>query len=178
MKTQVRIQINQVRSAACYLRFPDFSCCHTRPGARDFPFAPPVLPTPNMVHALSLWSSGHGNLPPSSTAACVQKTSMDQLLQKAPHDLSRARLLAVLAEESGAWLNALPNSSLGLRMDYDTIRFAVRLRLGSVLCHPHTCQHCDGEVDQLGLHGLSWKKSEGRHYRHPAPCNDICTDTI
>ena len=136
------------------------------------------LPTPNMVDALSSWSSGHGNLPPSSTAACVQKTSMDQLLQKAPHDLARPRLLDVLAKQSGAWLNALPSSSLGLRMDDDTIRVAVGLRLGSVLYHPHTCQHCDGEVDQLVLHGLSCKKNEGHHYRHPAPCNDICTDTI
>ena len=80
------------------------------------------LPTPNMVDALSSWSSGHGNPPPSGTAACVQKTwdaykissSMDSLLQNAPHDLAHARLLAVSAKESGAWLNALLSSSLGL----------------------------------------------------------------
>ena len=138
------------------------------------------LPTPNIVDALSSWSSGHGNPPPSGTAACVQKTwdaykissSMDSLLQNAPHDLARAWLLAVSAKESGSWLNALPSSSLGLRMDDDTIRVAVGLRLGSVLCRLHTCQHCDVEVDQLGLHGLSFKKSEGRHYRHSA-MNDI-----
>ena len=57
-------------------------------------------------------------------------------------------------------------------MDDDTIRIEVGLRLGSVLCRPHTCQHCDVEVDQLGLHGLSCKKSEGRHYNHSA-MNDI-----
>ena len=57
-------------------------------------------------------------------------------------------------------------------MDDDTIRVAVGLRLGSVLCCPHTCQHCDGKVDQLGLYGLSCKKSEGCHYRHSA-MNDI-----
>ena len=94
---------------------------------------------------------------------------MDSLLQNAPHDLARARLLAVSAKESGAWLNALPSSSLGLRMDDDTIRVAVGLHLGSVLCRPHTCQHCDVEVDRLGLHGLSCKKSEGRH----SAMNDI-----
>ena len=114
--------------------------------------------------------SGHGNLPPSGTAACVQKT-WDAYkiefhgLQNAPHD--RARLLADSAKESGAWLNALPSSSLGLRMDDDTIRVAPPR-----FCRPHTCQHCDVEVDQLGLHGLSCKMSEGRHYRHSA-MNDI-----
>ena len=127
-----------------------------------FPLRLQSLPTPNKVDALSSWSSGHGNLTPSSTADCVQKTSMDQLLQKAP----RAWLLAVLSKESGAWLNALSSTSLGLRMDDDTIRVVVGLRLGSVLCHPHTCQHCDREVDQLVLYGLSCKKSEGRHYCH------------
>ena len=135
------------------------------------------LPTPNMVDAPSSWSSGHGNPPPSGTAACVQKTwnaykvasSMDSLLQNAPHDLAHARLLAVSAKESGAWLNALPSSSLGLRMDDDTIRVAVGLCLGSVLCRPYTCQHCGVEVDQLDLHGLSCKKSEVNR-DHSWPC--------
>ena len=50
------------------------------------------------------------------------------------------------------------------------------LQLGSAqvlfsACRPHTCQHCDVEVDQLGLH-VSCKKSEGRHYCHSA-MNDI-----
>ena len=97
---------------------------------------------------------------------------MDSLLHNAPNDLARARLLAVSTRESGAWLNALPISSLGLRMDDNTIRVAVGLRLGSSLCSPHTCQHCEAEVDQLGIHGLSCKKSVGRHYRHSA-INDI-----
>ena len=138
------------------------------------------LPTPYEVDALSSWSSGHHNPPPSGTAACAQKTwdaqlvtnTVDSLLQNAPHDVARARLLAVTAKESGAWLKALPVSSLGLRMDDSTIRVAVGLRLGSVLCHPHACQRCDVEVDQLGTHGLSCKKSEGRHYRHSS-MNDI-----
>ena len=137
------------------------------------------LPTLYEEDALSLWSSGH-HIPPSGAAACVQKSwdaplvsnAVDLLLQNAPHDVARARLLAVSAKESGAWLKALPVSSLGLRMDDSTIRVAVGLRLGSVLCRPHTCQHCEVEVDQLGTHGLSCKRSEGRHHRHSA-VNDI-----
>ena len=38
--------------------------------------------------------------------------------------------------------------------------------LGSTLCRPHTCRHCGTDVDQQATHGLSCKKSVGRHYRH------------
>ena len=84
----------------------------------------------------------------------------------------RARLLAVAAPESGAWLRALPVSALGLRMDDDTVRIAVGLRLGAPTCGPHQCRHCSVEVDVFGRHSLSCKKSEGRHFRHSA-LNDI-----
>ena len=32
----------------------------------------------------------------------------------------------------------------------------------------HVCQHCGGQVAQLGVQGLSCKKSQGRHFRHAA----------
>ena len=138
------------------------------------------LPLPYYDSALSFWSEGHTNPPPSGAAACSQKSwdapkvssVSDSLLESAPNDSTRARLLAVSTKESGAWLNALPIASLGLRMDDNTVRVAVGLRLGSTLCRPHACQHCGVEVDHLGSHGLSCRKSEGRHYRHSA-INDI-----
>ena len=43
---------------------------------------------------------------------------------------SKAKLLAVQRKESGAWLTAMPASSLGLRMEDDAIRVAVDLQLG------------------------------------------------
>ena len=52
------------------------------------------------------------------------------LLDQSSHAITRARLLAVSTKESGAWLHAVPNSSLGLRMDNEMIRVAVGLRLG------------------------------------------------
>ena len=70
--------------------------------------------------------------------------------------------------ESGAWLQALPMSSLGLRMDDDTLRVAAGLRLGATLCQPHNCQHCGGVVDEFALHGLSCRKRQGCHPRHAA----------
>lgn len=138
------------------------------------------LPIPYVDAALAAWSSDHDSPPPSGVAACLQKawdnpkvTRMaDDLLEHAPDDVSRARLLAVSAPESGAWLHALPVSSLGLRMDDNTIRCAVGLRLGSTLCHPHSCRHCGAEVDHLATHGLRCRRSEGRHFRHSA-VNDV-----
>ena len=138
------------------------------------------LSIPHLDAALSLWSHGHDNPPPSDTAACSQKTwdtsvvssTAKCLLERASDDVTRARLLAVSTKESGAWLHALPISNLGLRMDDNTVRVAVGLRLGSTLCRPHTCQHCGADVDQWATHSLSCKKSEGCHYRHSA-INDI-----
>ena len=46
--------------------------------------------------------------------------TQDFLLSNTPDVTSRARLMAVFAPETGAWLQALPISALGLRMDDDT----------------------------------------------------------
>ena len=46
---------------------------------------------------------------------------------------------------------------------------AMGLRLWATLCHPHVCQT---QVDHQGLHGLSCRRSQGRHPRHAA-INDI-----
>ena len=42
------------------------------------------------------------------------------------------------------------------------------MRLGATLCQPHNCQHCGGVVDEFALHGLSCRKSRGRHPHHAA----------
>ena len=81
--------------------------------------------------------------------------------------------MAASTKESGAWLNAPPISSLGLRMDDEVVRIAVGLRLGVPLCHPHSCCHCGAAVDKRATHGLSCYKSEGRHSRHAAINNII-----
>jgi hypothetical protein len=73
-----------------------------------------------------------------------------------------------LPQESGAWLNAPPVSSLGLRLDDDSITISVGLRLGVPICRPHMCRQCGTHVDKYGLHGLSCRKSQGRHPCHNA----------
>ena len=80
--------------------------------------------------------------------------------------IAHARLLAAMAKEPGAWLGVMPISSVGLRLDDDTIRVAVGLRIGASLCSPHLCCHCGAQVDHFATHGLSCRWSEGRHSRH------------
>ena len=140
---------------------------------------PPRLqnaPCPDMSTALIYWRQGHTELPPVAPTSCQQKAwdsprvtaTAVALLEAAPDQTTRARLLATRRRESGAWLQAPPMSALGLRMDDDVVRVAVGLRLGVSLCQPHHCHQCGTEVDHLGLHGLSCRKSQGRHSRHAA----------
>ena len=135
---------------------------------------------PYVKEATKVWSTGLDLPPLTGPASHHQKAwdapkvsaTADTLLRQAPDAVSRSRPLAASRKESGAWLNALPVSSLGLRMDNNTVRVAVGLRLGSLLCRPHTCHHCGVQVDGTATHGLSCKWSEGRHLRH-AGVNDI-----
>jgi len=61
-------------------------------------------------------------------------------------------------------------------MDNNTVPVVVGLRLGSPLCHAHTCHHCGVHIDGTATHGLSYKWSEA-HRQHHAAVNDIihCT---
>ena len=137
-------------------------------------------PTPELTEARSQWSMGHNSQPPEGTAARSQKAwdhirascTGERLLDEAENEEEHSRLLAVSTRESGAWLRALPLSAMGLRMEDETVRIAVGLRLGVPICGPHQCQHCSANVNILGRHALSCKKSAGRHMRHAA-LNDI-----
>ena len=143
---------------------------------------PPHLSTssdPLVEEALSLWQATHDNPPPSDPSSHCQRVwdsavveaSFNALMVSAPNTQSRARLLAVSCPESGAWLHAMPISSVGLRMD-DDVRIAVSLCLSVPLCHPHMCSCCGAEVNNLWTHGLSCRFSKGRHSRY-ATLNDI-----
>ena len=55
--------------------------------------------------------------------------------------------------------------SLGLKLDPMSLKVASGLRLGSKLCHPHTCI-CGAKVESNGWHGLTCKMQMGRRSRH------------
>ena len=136
--------------------------------------------------ALAMWRSfSPASSPPSGPVASLQRawdrplvtSRLEALVEKAPDSLSKARLLGAATKESGAWLNAPPVTSLGLRMDDDTITISASIRLGLAFCRPHHCTLCGAFVDELALHGLSCHKSPGRHSRHNA-INDIIHRTL
>jgi hypothetical protein len=125
--------------------------------------------------ALQIWQSAvdpSTTLPVAAHAArqhawdepCCRRTAAS-LLETAVDDQARARLQASQQTTSGAWLEALPIASVGLRLDNEVVRMAVGLRLGLTLCEPHTCQ-CGADVDARGTHGLACRRSAGRHPRH------------
>ena len=122
---------------------------------------PPHLHSTDLLDkntAISVWSKGHHQSPSQDKASYFRRHGT---LDQASDVITRARLLAVSRKESLAWLHAVPNSSLGLRMDNETIRVAVGLRLYA----DHTLASI--VVDCFALHGLSCHFSTGRRYRHP-----------
>jgi len=125
------------------------------------------------------WISGKNISAPLDSEKSVQKEwdrpvinwQKQQLLSSSLDELSRARILAVFSPHSGDWLNAPPLTAAGLRMNNETVRIATGLRLGAALCAPHNCS-CGASVDARGIHGLSCRRSAGRHQKH-AQLNDI-----
>ena len=93
------------------------------------------------------------------------KAQAEILLDSAVDYVVRARLLAARSPGSGDWLEALPLSSVGNKMDNATVRIAAGLRLGAPIVCPHVCV-CGKTVAVDGHHGLSCRFGSGRHSRH------------
>ena len=67
----------------------------------------------------------------NATNACDMPSinaTFNSLFAAQPDDYHRVRLTAVKAPHSSDWLNALPITLCGLRMENDVIRIAVDLR--------------------------------------------------
>ena len=97
------------------------------------------IPNPFIDSTLTAWCVGNDEPPPPNNVSHRQRawdvpqimSTYDARLEASPNLSTRARLLVVATRESGVWLNVLPVSSLGLRMDNDVIRVA----LASALVH-------------------------------------------
>jgi len=116
--------------------------------------------------------------PPSSSSqrawddACC-KMQMEKLIAASTDQVEHARLLAACSPGSGDWLDAMPLSSVGLKMDNATVRIAAGLRLGAPIVCSHLCV-CGTTVTTDGHHGLSCRRSAGRHSRHNQVNDLIC----
>jgi Reverse transcriptase (RNA-dependent DNA polymerase) len=97
--------------------------------------------------------------------------AVKRVLSTAQTQAGLARLTAAAAPHSGAFLQTMPCSAVGTRLDDASLRIAIAIRLGAQVCSPHTCI-CGATVDCTGTHGLSCRKSAGRHMRHSA-LNDL-----
>jgi hypothetical protein len=117
------------------------------------------LPDSSVVHRQSSWEKP------------LTDKIISDLYTGLQDPLHQARLRAVSAPHAGDWLLALPITSCGLRLDDESVRVAVGLRLGVPLCEPHRCP-CGSSVAADGLHGLSCSLGPGRSSRH-ATLNDI-----
>jgi hypothetical protein len=139
---------------------------------------PPRLATTDdkeLEQALTQWSGGLQSAPPFSAVqrqwdapliAERKKLLLASQWNDEPTKQRQARLLAVGSQGSGDWLNALPSENLGLKIDNQKFKIAVALRLGVKCCQPHFCSLCYAQVSSFGTHGLSCKRSAGRHSRH------------
>ena len=75
-----------------------------------------------------------------------------------------------------SWLLAFPCSNLGLHLNNEELRIGIGLRLSAPYVRPHKCV-CGAEVEKNGHHGLSCRRSAGRHRRH-ALANDVIVRAI
>ena len=95
----------------------------------------------------------------------VAEVKYNSLLEHAPTEVGRSRLLAVGAPYAGAWLNAVPVPSLGLKLDNESLRISIALRLGAKLNLSYICT-CGTAVEDSATHGLDCRRAVGKHARH------------
>ena len=79
----------------------------------------------------------------------LYKHHFSSLLDSASDARTKARLLSASSSESGAWFGALPVPSLGTKLDNESLRIALGLRLGVPIVVEHTCV-CGSKVDVFG----------------------------
>ena len=131
----------------------------------------PPIPDPVRAQALKTWTeiTGVTEEPVSRYQRMWDLPVLEMQSTRVAESIitteGKARLLASLRKESGAWLAALPNPNLGNFLDNQSLRIAVCLRLGLPMCHPHTCK-CGEAVDKFGIHGLSCRFMAGTSSRH------------
>ena len=91
------------------------------------------------TNACLIWQATSGAVVPDSFKqkawdGPLVAVKSDDVLQAAQTQVGRARLIAAAAPHAGDYLNALPCSAVGTRLDDTSLRIAVALRLGTDIC--------------------------------------------
>ena len=95
--------------------------------------------------------------------------TMDKVLSATPNQAGITRLTAAPAPYTGAFLQALPCSSISTQFDDASLRIVIATQHGASACAdcaPHTCICGVTDVKSSGIQGLSCRKSAGRIFRH------------
>ena len=143
-----------------------------------------VTKDPTTSAAVNAWQTRACYAPVQSAFPAAQKVwdtplmtvQEVKVLSAAPDQVSKTRLIAVVAPLSGAFLNVRPCGSLGNRLDSSSLPTAVALQLDAPICLPHACVS-ETAVDNTGTQGLSCRKSAGRLSRHSADKDFTKTST-
>ena len=104
-------------------------------------------------------------------SSAVHKALFHSLKAGAPPS-RLARILTAAQGHSGDWITAYPIAQVGTRLDDETLRISVALRVGLNVCLAHQCR-CGATVQLDGLHPLSCRFSAGQFPRHSAINNII-----
>ena len=148
-----------------------------------------MTPDSDTSTVLAHWCDDFNAPPPDGFLANKQKEwdspavakNSKMVVEAARDQIDRARLLAVAAPHASDWLNALTIASCGLRLDDESIRVAIGLRLGLMICEPHEC-FCGAIFDKYGIHCLSCKFGPGRITRqsilNDLLCKALCSSGI
>ena len=128
-----------------------------------------------MAEAIVLWREKTGCDLPLDHCRGIQRTWNNALTERVYQNLleatsdpcSIAHLQATATKESGAWLNALPVSYFGTKLDNNAVRIAIGLRLKAAIVEEQKCI-CGTLVSKKVTHGLNCGRSSGRISRHAA----------
>ena len=86
---------------------------------------------------------------------CFQETGWGSLLSAAHPQAGHARLTAATALHFGDFLNAVPCSAVGTRLDgTSSLRLAIVLHLGAIMCActAHMCLWGSNVIELLHMH--------------------------
>ena len=83
-----------------------------------------------------------------------------------------ARILTAAQGHPGDWITAYPVAQVWTRLDDETLRISVALRVGLNVCLAHQFR-CGATVQSDSLHPLSYRFSVGRFPRHSVINNII-----